>query len=137
MNRVGVDTNVVVSFLTDRDPEQQARSAALIRDATTGKIRLVLPQAVMLETVYVLRNLYALAPARVARSLEDFTSLPGVATSSEIDWPAVWRLWPRRVPDFGDACMAASARAGAFGSLATFDATFARKATRLGIPSYW
>lgn len=48
-----------------------------------------------------------------------------------------WRLWPRRIADFGDACMAALGSSGVFDELATFDIKFAKRARRLGVPSHW
>ena len=49
MKRIGVDTNVVVSFVTDRDPKQQARAAELFGTATSGEQVIVLHQAVITE----------------------------------------------------------------------------------------
>lgn len=135
MKRVGVDTNVIVSFVTDRDPRQQARAAELFAAATAGVHEIVLPQAVLLETVYVLCNLYGAKPGAVSAILRDLQSLPGVDTVDRVDWSAVWSLWPGRVRDFGDACL--TAQADAFDELATFDAAFARRARRRGIASYW
>jgi predicted nucleic acid-binding protein len=137
MKRVGVDTNVIVSFLTDRDPTQQAWAAQLFAAAAAGEHVVVLPQSVISEAVYVMCNVYDAKPGAVSALLRDVLSLPGVVRVDELDWPAVFSLWPRRVKNFGDACLAAVARAGAFDALATFDAAFAKRARRLGLATHW
>ena len=137
MKRVGLDTNVVVSFVTDRNARQQVRAATLFRDATLGEHVLVLHQTVITESVYVLGTVYSTPPAVVTAVMRDLLSLPGVVTANDVDWPAVWGLWPRRMRDFADALLTGVARAGAFDVLATFDAAFARRARRQGITPYW
>lgn len=137
MTRIGLDTNVVVSFLTDRDPGQQARAAALFGGAASGAHVVVLAQAVVVETVYVLCNLYGVAPDRASRTMRDLVELPGVMVVDALEWAEVWRLWPHHLGDFGDACLAASARADAFDTLATFDTGFAKRARRQSVPTYW
>ena len=135
--RIGVDTNVIVSFLIDRSPGQQARAAELFAAAAAGDLHIVLHQTVISESVYVLRTLYEGKPANVAATLSDLLSLPGVLTSDELDWSAVLSLWPRRIADFGDACLAAVAKSGAFDSLATFDVGFRRRLRRQVLATHW
>jgi len=137
MKRVGVDTNVVVSFVTDRDANQQARTAELFSGATSGEHVIVLHQAVITEAVYVMCTVYETKANVVSAVMRDLLSLPGVVTVDEVDWPEIWRLWPRRIRDFGDACLTAVARAETFDVLATFDAAFAKRARRQGVATYW
>ena len=44
VKRVVLDTNVLVSFLTDRDAEQQEQAAALFETAAQGEAELILHQ---------------------------------------------------------------------------------------------
>ena len=135
--RIGVDTNVIVSFLTDRNPRQQARAAELFAAAAAGDLRIVLHQTVISESVYVLRNLYETKPANVAAILRDLLALPGVVTIDELVWSAVLSLWPRRIADFGDACLASAAKSHAFDALATFDTGFRKRIRRQGLATHW
>ena len=66
MKRIVVDTNVLVSFLTDRDARQQARAARLFEAAAAGEVQLILHQLVATELIYVLRTVYAVDAALVA-----------------------------------------------------------------------
>jgi predicted nucleic-acid-binding protein len=137
MKRVGLDTNVVVSFVTDRDASQQARAAELFSAATAGEHVIVLHQAVITETVYVLQSAYGTPPKLISAVMRDLLSLPGVVTADQLEWPDIWATWPRRINDFGDASLTVVAKAGAFDVLATFDAAFARRVRRHGVPTYW
>jgi predicted nucleic acid-binding protein len=60
MREVLVDTNVLVSFFTDRNKEQQERAAALFRAASERELTLVVHAISMSEMIYVL-------PARKVR----------------------------------------------------------------------
>jgi predicted nucleic-acid-binding protein len=137
MKRIGLDTNVVVSFITDRDAAQQARAAEVFSAATAGEHVIVLHQAVILETVYVLHSAYGTPPKTVSAVMKDLLSLPGVIAADAVDWPAIWATWPRSMKDFGDACLTAVAKAGTFDLLATFDAAFSRRARKQGLEAYW
>ena len=137
MKRIGIDTNVVISFVTDRDLKQQARAAELFGAAGAGEHVLVLHQAVITEAVYVMHNGYEIEPSAVMAVMRDLVALPGVVAVDRVEWRDIWSLWPRRIKDFGDACLTAVAQAGAFDALATFDAAFARQARRQGVATYW
>ena len=135
--RIGVDTNVVMSLLTDRDPAQQARAAELFGASEGGEFHIVVHQVVINESVHVMRGFYGEKPATVAAILNELLSLPNVVPMHELDWSEVFGLWPRLIQDFGDACLAAAAKSGAFDSLATFDAGFRRRLRRQGLATHW
>jgi len=137
MMRVLLDTNVVVSFVTDRSRSQQEKAARLFRRAATGSVRISLHQTVAAELVYVLLNVYRRPAAEVAALLADLLDLPGLVPIDAIPWSSVLALWPRIVPDFSDAALAAVAQEGRFDAVATFDRTFARRLRRLTMPEYW
>lgn len=137
MKRIAVDTNAVLSFLTDRDAAQQEKVADLFGRAADGQHVLVLQQSVIGECVYVMTAVYGATAGKTRATLRDLLEQPGVVTLDALDWAAVWELWPGRLEDFGDACIAAAGRAGGYDELATFDGKFARRARRLGIATYW
>lgn len=126
MTGVIVDTNVLVSFLTDRDLGQQKRAASLVKRAAEGDTQLIVPQIVVVELVFVLTNLYLVAADRVATMIRNLLDLPGVRPLHEVTWPTVLDLWPARIPAFADAALAATARRERL-AVATFDQRFVRK----------
>lgn len=137
MMRVLLDTNVVVSFVTDRSRVQQEKAARLLERGAGGKLHLFLHQTVAAELVYVLLNVYRRPAPEVAALLADLLDMPGLTPIDAMPWSSVLGLWPRIVADFSDAALAAVAREGRFNAVATFDRTFARRIGRLGMSEYW
>lgn len=80
MTRYLVDTNVLVRFLTADDEVQHGQAVALFQQAWDGRCRLVLPDAVLVETVWVLTSAkgYGLGRGRVAGSLGTLIGQPGI-----------------------------------------------------------
>jgi predicted nucleic-acid-binding protein len=137
MNKVVVDTNVLLSFLTDRDERQQGLAAELIEAAAGGEHMLLLHQLVLTEMVYVLLKLYDLDSDSVAIILRDLLEMPGVQPLDEIDWGVLLELWPQQVGDFADAGLAAVLSGGGYDSLATFDLSFSRAVKKQGLSLFW
>ncbi len=137
MRRILVDTNVLVSFLTDRNRRQQERAAALLESAAGGNLELLVHHFVVFELAYVLLNLYGKRPADVRQILEALTLLPGVSLIDELSWSEVLRIWPEAFPDLADAALAAASRDVRADGIATFDKKFIRQLKRVGLQSVW
>jgi predicted nucleic acid-binding protein len=136
MKRIVIDTNVVISFLTDRDPRQQEIAAKLFEDTAAARRQIVLHQAVITEVAYVLQNLYKQAPEAVAATLRDLMDMPGVVVVDEMPWARLFEIWPARIGTYADASLAAVAIAGGYEYVATFDRGFRKHLKQLGIRSY-
>jgi len=119
-----VDTNVLVRLLTNDDPEQTRRAAALFKKET-----IFIPKTVLLETEWVLRRLYHLDGNVVVNAFRKLSGLANV----EIEQPLVIiqaLQWCEAGMDFADALhLASSQRANKF---ATFDEKM-KKTVRTGI----
>jgi predicted nucleic-acid-binding protein len=119
-----VDTNVLVRLLTNDDPEQTRRAAALFKKET-----IFIPKTVLLETEWVLRRLYRLDRNVVVNAFRKLSGLANV----EIEQPLVIiqaLQWCEEGMDFADALhLASSQRASKF---ATFDEGM-KKSVRTGI----
>ncbi len=137
MKRIVLDTNVVVSFLTDRDAEQQALAAALFESAAAGETELVLHQMVISELVYVLGNYYRVETPEVARLVDDLLSSSGLRPVDDVTWTRVLELWPDEFSDFADGVLAAVTLEGRFDAIATFDQKFTKQLRRKQLDSYW
>jgi len=65
----GLDTNVLVRYLTQDDPRQSKRANAMIDAALAGDDHLHIDTIVLCELVWVLRTAYRLERATVASTL--------------------------------------------------------------------
>ncbi len=136
MKRVVIDTNVVISFLTDRDPRQQEIAARLFEDAAAAKQDIILHQSVITEVVYVLRNLYNQTAVQVAGMIRDLMDMPGITVVDEMPWARLLEIWPAIIENYADAALAAVADSGGYEYLATFHRRFRKQLKRLGINQY-
>lgn len=137
MTKVLVDTNVVLSFVTDRNHHQQRLAADLFEKAVAGTVELVLHQIALTELVYVLRNLYGRTDSDVAALLRDLLSLPGVTPVDVLAWPRLLDLWPGKIKDFADAALVAVAIEARVDFVATFDRDLRRRLPRFKLTPRW
>lgn len=70
----GLDTNVLVRYLTQDEPRQSRRAATLVAEAVSGGQRLFVSTLVLCELVWVLRGAYALDRPTIAGALERILS---------------------------------------------------------------
>ncbi len=132
-----VDSNVLVSYLTDRDPQQTRLAEKLIEASAADDLWLLLHQQALTETVFVLQRLYSRTSEEISATLVELLGLPIAEPVHLVSWPLVFEWWPATVPDFSDACLAAAAKTLRCESVATFDRAFARKLRTLGLRTYW
>lgn len=137
MKEILVDTNVLLSFLTDRNKAQQEQAAALFRGVADREHALILHSVTLIEMVHVFINVYEADPVDVADSVSKLLEMPGVVSATEITWSLVLERWPQVIPSLGDAILAAVAHQGRYDAVATFDGPLRKKLARQGSVSYW
>lgn len=110
MKSAAIDANVIVRYLTGDDPVQSPAATELFRAASAGRVNLIIPTAILQETVYVLETFYAGTPETIAPKLMSLLSLTGV-TCPDARWVLDGIQWYRsKNADFGDALLCAYAR---------------------------
>lgn len=133
MKRYIIDTNALISFVTDRNPGQQDKIAAVFDRATQLKVKVLCPQNVLTEFVYVMNAVYSVAKVETRDMVKDFISLPGVEIVHEINLQTLLSYWPEKVPDYGDSIIAALCKHTRDSFVATFDQKFRAKLKKIGL----
>ena len=133
MKQYVIDTNALISFVTDRNPAQQEPVAKLFEQAARTRVTILCPQNVLVEFAYVLDKVYRQPKTLIRQMVADFIALPGVTVVNELDFAEVLALWPEKMADLGDALVAASARGSKRPEVVTFDQAFIKTIRGLGI----
>ncbi|GAB6193886.1 PIN domain-containing protein [Desulfocastanea catecholica] len=124
MKKIIIDTNCLISFVSDRNADQQEKIAALFNKTKQLKSGVICHHHVISEFVYVLTSVYSLKADKVQQMVADLISMPGVTYTSDVDMHMLLSLWPKSIPDYGDAVLAAYCKKTKGTSIATFDKKF-------------
>jgi predicted nucleic-acid-binding protein len=123
---ISLDTNVLIRYVTNDDPDQAQRAADLL----AGDQQIFVPRTVLMEFEWVLRAVYGLGRPAILEAFRQVLGLPSI----RIDEPALIALTLERYErgfDFADALHLLGARSAT--PLYTFDRRFARIATGEGV----
>ena len=131
-----VDTNVLISFVTDRNLLQQEKAAPLFENASRGSCRLLFHQQVLTEFVYVLDRVYGVKLGTIKSMLGALLNFPGASLINEADFIQVMSVWPEKVGDLTDAILLCNVKVLKKPILATFDTRLAKEAKKLGANIY-
>lgn len=136
MKKIIIDTNGLISFVTDRNIEQQKKIAGLLNDASRLKITIQCHHHVLSEFVYVLSSVYHCRANTIHRMISDFIAMPGIEITTSVDIPTLLNFWPDRISDYGDAVIASQCRNSKGSAIATFDQKFRKSIQNLGLQIY-
>ncbi len=124
MKKIVIDTNILISFITDRNPSQQKTSSSLFNNASRLKYLILCPQNVLTEFVFVMDKIYGVSPDKINEIINDFISMPGIEIIHDLNLLQVFAYWPKDFKDFGDAVAASVCKDIKGASVATFDRKF-------------
>lgn len=120
---IAIDTNILVRFLTQDDPEQYQKSIHIFASK-----ELFIPDTVVLETEWVLRFAYKFEPAQIIGAFRKLFGLPNVH-SRDADTVVFALSWHEVGLDFADAFHLA--QASHCEQMLTFDRRFVNRAKSL------
>jgi predicted nucleic acid-binding protein len=130
MPLVLLDTNPIIRYLTQDNPEQAARARALFERAARGEVTLYVSESVLVEVVNVLssRVTYHLPRLEVQRHVSNILGLKGVKCAAKQSYRRALELWVAtpQVRDFVDALLVAHAERLKIREVASFDEDFDR-----------
>jgi predicted nucleic acid-binding protein len=128
-----IDTNALISFVTDRNPDQQIEIDRLFKDAAHLKILVLCPQNVLTEFVYVMDKVYQIPRLEINKMVRDFIDMPGIEVVHDINMKILLAYWPEHFKDYGDAIVAALCKNAKGSLITTFDLKFRTKVKKLGL----
>ncbi len=124
---IGLDTNVVVRLLTQDHPEQYEIARTIVEKRLTASEPGYISLAVVLETAWVLQNVYEYSGPDVAAALKALLADPALSIEAEQEVLIAALALEENGAPFEDSLISALAMAA--GCSVTF--TFDRKAARL------
>ncbi len=119
--RVVVDTNLLVRYLTDDDPTKAMAVDALLKKASQGKIKILLPSVVAAELVWVLESFYRMSREQISELVDAILHTPGIEVQDEAIISETTRLYGQTNIDFVDAWIIEFAKALGVRKIHTFD----------------
>ena len=128
-----VDTNVFLRFLTRDDPHKAKQARALFQDAIDGKVTLVTNLLVVAEIVWTLESFYELDKPDIATKVEKILNTPHLeCPEGELILNAL-DLYATKNIDFIDAYHAFLLKAEGLTRIATYDRKHFRRVEGLEI----
>jgi len=131
-----IDTNALISFVTDRNPKQQRIMKGIFEYASVLKGVILCHHHVLTEFVYVMDKVYQVPKDEIKAMVKDFILLPGVDIIQEINFNTVFTYWPEVITDLGDAIVAALCKIQKGSILVTFDQKLIRQIKTAGLNAY-
>jgi predicted nucleic acid-binding protein len=128
-----IDKNALISFVTDRNPEQQVKIDKLFNDAARLRILVLCPQNVLTEFVYVMDKVYQIPKSEINKIVRDFIDMPGIEVVHDLDMKTLMSYWPEVFQDYGDAIIATLCKNTKGSLIATFDRKFRTKLKKIGL----
>ena len=124
---IGVDTNVLVRYLVQDEPQQAARATRLLGSLSAEEPAFV-SVVVLAETVWVLESCYAADASLIEKVVETLLRTDAVhVASADVVWRTL-RRFKADHGDFADTLIAELAKADGCGTVYTFDRGAAKRA---------
>ncbi|HEU0195815.1 MAG TPA: type II toxin-antitoxin system VapC family toxin [Nevskiaceae bacterium] len=124
---IGIDTNVLVRYLVQDEPQQAARVTRLLESLSAEEPAFV-SVVVLAETVWVLESCYAADIDQIEKVVETLLRTDAVHVAAvDVVWRALRRFKADR-GDFADTLIAELAKAAGCRTVYTFDRAAAKRA---------
>jgi len=118
---VVIDTNLLVRYLTDDDPQKAKAVDVLLNRAGKGELRILIPSIVVAELVWVLESSYKMIADEIAKLVEAILNTPGIDVQDKRIIKAALSLYRTKEIDLIDAWIIEFARARGAKKIYTFD----------------
>jgi len=123
---IGLDTNILVRYLSQDDPDQAAHATRIIERELTEESSGFIGLVVLVETTWVLRRLYRATPEEILETVNDLLSSRTIVVENRDVVARAVASCAATGCDFADALIAASALSAGCTKIMTFDRGAAR-----------
>ena len=106
---IGLDTNILVRYLTQDDPDQAALAARILEEELTDDDQGFIGLVVLVETVWVLRRFYKASPEEIRETINDLLGSRSIVVENRHVVAQAVAMFEKNAGDFADAIIAASA----------------------------
>jgi predicted nucleic-acid-binding protein len=127
-----IDTNCLLSYVTDRNPAQSDVIEKLIIHASQREHTIYIISNVITELVFVLETVYREQKSNISDMIGSLLNNQGIEFHHGYFPELIIQLWPSKIKDYGDAVLAAAACELKM-SIFTFDRNFGKELSRLKI----
>ena len=122
----GIDTNILVRFLTGDDEQQTKVVYNIFKKAESEKRELFVPLLVVLELIWVLESVYEISRGEILDSISNLLLLPILKFEHQSTLQQFIRFSQRNRYDLSDLLIAHSARGQGCEAVITFDKRVSR-----------
>ncbi|BAF71658.1 PIN domain-containing protein [Sulfurovum sp. NBC37-1] len=119
-NRILIDTNVVVRFLTRDNEKYFLKSVAIFQDIEDGKMEAMLMDFIVAEIVSVLHRIYKHSKKEIATTLKKLLLYDHLYTENKLITFEALEIYAEKNIDFADAVLYAKQRLEGF-EIISFD----------------
>jgi len=123
----GLDTNVLVRFFAQDDPDQSSKADEVMRSLTAESPGFV-GLAALLELAWVLGSKHRFDPIKLARAIAQLLLQEEIVVEQAATVESALRLYRNGRADFADCLISVSAQAAGCRRTVTFDRKAARDA---------
>ncbi len=124
---IAPDTNVLVRFLVEDDPDQSARAAALVERLAREDLPVFVPDIVLVETVWVLSRSYRVPKSEIIGALRGLVAARNVRFASHDKIVSALRAWEKGKTGLADYMILEEARRAGCEATATFDTVLTKE----------
>ena len=126
---IGLDTNVLVRYLAQDDPDQAARATRVVEQELTVDTPGFIGLIVLVETVWVLQRLYRAGAEEIRETVADLLGSRSIVIENRGVVASALAISTKNSSGFADAIIAASALNAGCDRIVSFD----RRAVHAGM----
>lgn len=120
-DRAVIDTNLLVRYLTEDDPDKAQSVETLLIKAGKGEIKIVIPSVIIAELVWVLESYYKMEAGKISQLVGSILNTPGIDTQDKNILREALKIYENKGTDFVDAWIVEFARERNIKTIYTFD----------------